>query len=117
MTDDAKPETPEVGPVDDIGLQRAAAIVAAAASDPIRLAQQYQEWQAAVKGTHALLHALIKQEIGVGKEIVVPRQSLHLIDLEEELIVNMDAEQNAHVIVRLKNRSERRAAEKAARRH
>lgn len=118
MTDQT-PATPvatdEAATADDIGLQRAAAIVAAAATDPVGLASQFLEWQSAVKGTHALLHMIVKQLAGLNTPIIVPQRDLAMIDPDEELLVQPLPDGDFRVVVRTKNREERRAEQKAHR--
>lgn len=116
----ADPKTPPTDTtaadvVEDIALQRVTAMVAAMSVDPIRAANQMIEWQNAVRGTHALLHAIVKLQVGLDVPIIVPRAAHQSPDSErEELLVATDPlTGDASVVLRSINRAERRQAEKA----
>ena len=111
MTEQKKPDT--AAPADDPALQRAAAIVAAVAADPIAVSNQLLQWQNAVKGVHALLHAIVKMKIGINVELIVPRAEHQAPDVaHEELLVTTLENGDVHVVLRSKSRAERRAEAK-----
>lgn len=114
-----KPTVDAAAIADDIALQRVTALMAAIASDPLAVANQFLEWQNTVRGAHALLHAVVRKLVGVDTAMIVPRVEHQAIDTErEELVVRTDPTSgDVTLIVRTKSRAERRAAEKAARRN
>jgi hypothetical protein len=86
----------------------AAATLQKAIESPMEMAAMNAELRSAVKGAHALIHALVKQFAGTGKRVTVPRADWQSISPAEELEVITDDEGNAILYIRRVNRAERR---------
>lgn len=98
---------PEVSPE---AVTRATALLARATVDPTAVAAENAQLRSAVRGSHGLLHALVKRWTAEGDPvIVVPREEWQAHDPREELQVVAQDDGSVHLWVRVKNRAERRA--------
>jgi hypothetical protein len=110
----AEPPEPLVDEQARDEMQRAMAQLLRSGVDPLQVAAENERLRSAIKGTHALLHALVARYVGVNVSTVITRAEHETPDLAQELIVDLDrSTHDVTLLLRTKSRAERRAEAKA----
>jgi len=100
---------PEDNPADTAAaIQDAARTLAAATQDPLRMAQENAELRSSLRGSYVLIRALMKEFVGTNKTHTIPRAEWQAPDPNEHLVVDTTDEGDATLVLKRRNRAERR---------